>query len=61
MEACELQIGRQYGGENDGEVVRIDARDSQGKRIGLDGSPFCKQFKRESEAYRCPLTLDLFR
>lgn len=29
--------------------------------IGLDGVPFCKKFKREGQAYRCPLTSDLFR
>lgn len=29
--------------------------------IGLDGLPFCKSYKREGAAYRCPLTPDLFR
>lgn len=29
--------------------------------IGLDGQPFCKQFKREGAGYRCPFTLDMFK
>lgn len=29
--------------------------------IGLDGTPFCKSFKREDSGYRCPLTPDMFR
>lgn len=29
--------------------------------IGLDGAPFCKQFKREGTPYRCPRTPDMFK
>lgn len=60
---CEHDTAFRDGTGDSCEIAAAMYRDAGNPAwiIGLDGLPFCKSFKREGAAYRCPLTPDLFR
>ncbi len=60
---CERDKAFRDGTGDSCEIAAAMYRNSGGPEwlIGLDGLPFCKSFKREGSAYRCPLTPDMFK
>jgi len=60
---CEHDQAFQAGKGDSCEIAAAMYRNSGDPAwiIGLDGTPFCRQFHREGTPFRCPSTPDLFK